>query len=49
MYHERLLATLEVEQAVDSMIGRDVATAKIVFEEWSLETANPSSIAKENR
>ena len=49
MYHERLLATLEVEQAVDSMIGRDVATAKIVFEEWSLETANPSSIDKEKR
>ena len=30
-YHERFLATLEVAEAVDSMISRDVATAKIVL------------------
>ena len=31
-YHERFLDTLEVSEAVDSMIGRNVATANIVLQ-----------------
>ena len=49
MYHERFLATLKVAEEVDSMIGRDVATANIVLEEWGLDTANPGSTTKEKR
>ena len=31
-YHERFLATLKVAEAVDRMIDRDFATAKIVID-----------------
>ena len=40
-HHECFLATLEVAEAVDSMIGRDVATANIFLEEWGLDTSEP--------
>ena len=48
-YHERFLATLEVAEAVNSMIGRDVSTAKTILGEWGLETANPIIITKGKR
>ena len=48
-YHERFLATLKVAEAVNSTIGRDVATANIVLEEWGLYTANLRSIPEDKR
>ena len=48
-YHERFLATLEVAESVDRNIGRDVATATIVLEEWGHDTTNPGSIPEFKR
>ena len=46
-YHERFLATVEVAEAVYSMIGRDVSTSNIVLKEWSLETSDSGCITEE--
>ena len=48
-YHERFLATLKVVEAVDCTIRWDVATAKIVIEEWVHDTSNPGSIPEDKR
>ena len=48
-YHERFLATLKVPEAVDRIIGQDVATAKIALEGWGYDTANPGSIPEDKR
>ena len=48
-YHEHFLATLEVAEAVDSMIVRDVATTNIFIVEWGLDTSNSGSITEEKQ
>ena len=48
-YHERFMATLEVAEAVDSMIVRNIATSRIVIKEWDQDTSDPRSITEEKR
>ena len=48
-HHERFLATLEVAEAADIMIVRDVSTDNIVLKEWGLETSDPGIITKEKQ
>ena len=45
-YHKRFLATLKFAEALSCIIGQDVATTKIVLEEWGLDTDDPGSITK---
>ena len=40
---------LKFAESVDSMIGRDVATAKIVLKEWGLDTLYPGSVTEGKR
>ena len=46
-YHERFLDTLEVAEALDSMISRDVTTATIFLKGWGLDNFDPRSITEE--
>ena len=45
-YHECFLATLKVTEAVNIMIGRNVATANIILNEWGLDTSDSGSITE---
>ena len=49
IYHEKFLTTIEVAEAVKSMIGQDVTTDKIALEEWGHDTANPRTITEDKR
>ena len=42
--HESFLVKLEVSEAVESTIGRNVATAKIVLEERGIDTSDSGNI-----
>ena len=48
-YYERFLETLEVVEAVNSIIGRNIATDNIVLKEWGLDTSDPGRITEGKR